>query len=46
MDVILILAIILLIIFVGALFYAKNRQSGLEEFFFYFNFIYFKYRPK
>ncbi len=33
MDVILILAIILLIIFVGALFYAKNRQSGLEEFF-------------
>ncbi len=32
MDVILILAITLLIIFIGALFYAKKRQSGFKEF--------------
>jgi ABC-type polysaccharide/polyol phosphate export permease len=32
MDVILILAITLLILFIGALFYAKNRQPGFEEF--------------
>jgi uncharacterized membrane protein YhfC len=41
MDAILILAITLLVIFIGALFYAKKRQSGLKNFpFLLFEFIY------
>jgi uncharacterized membrane protein YhfC len=35
MDVILILAIALLIIFIGALFYAKRRQAGSAKNFFF-----------
>jgi hypothetical protein len=40
MDVILILAITLLVIFIGALFYAKRRQSGVKNCFELFEFIY------
>jgi len=32
MDVILIIAITLLLLFIGALFYAKTRRTGFEEF--------------
>jgi len=37
MDVILILAVSLLIVFIGALFYAKRRQPGLEKEKFFWN---------
>lgn len=48
MDVILILALTLLVVFIGALFYVKKRQPGLEDFCILFRnlFIYSKSRSK